>query len=124
VKATANGVPFVIEVACGWDTKAFERYEQQSIVGVNWSPVLKPPFPQLASLLDQACITAADAVVVLVHLAMPRPDFTDQGKSVLALPPAVGVALAKGITAVTRHWTTLKRQADKDDRVRERERDP
>jgi hypothetical protein len=93
------------------------------MVGVNWSPRLKPPFPELPALLGKARVDDVDPVVVFVHLAMPRVDFTDRGKSVVALPAAVRRALADGIAAVTKHWKGLKRQADRQDRVRARQRE-
>jgi DNA topoisomerase VI subunit B len=123
VEGMAEGLPFVLELACGWYTGECSECAQQSIVGVNWSPALKSPFPRLQVLLGEARVDSFDPVVVLVHLVMPRPDFTDRGKSTLALPGAIHAALVKGIAMVTKHWKALKRRADKDDRVRERERE-
>jgi Protein of unknown function C-terminus (DUF2399) len=123
VEGIADGLPFVLELACGWRTRDFWDGGQRIIVGVNWTPALKPPFLELPSLLGEARVDSFDPVVVLVHLAMPRVDFTDRGKSAVALPTAVREALAQGITAVTKHWKALKKQSDRADRVRERERE-
>jgi DNA topoisomerase VI subunit B len=117
----ADGLPFVLEVACGWYTQEFQGCGQRSILGVNWSPAFKPPFPALPSLLGEARVDRWDPVVVLVHLAMPRIEFTDRGKGTTALPEAVCECLATAMAAVTKHWKSLKRQADRADRVRERE---
>ena len=38
----------------------------------------------------------------------------------MALPAAVREALARGIAAVTKHWKALKKQSDREERVRER----
>jgi DNA topoisomerase VI subunit B len=119
----ADELPFVLELACGWYTKEFIDYARRLIVGVNWTPALKPPFLELPELLSEARVNAFDEVVVFVHLAMPRVDFTDRGKSTVALPAAVRGALATGIQAVTKHWKKLKRQADRAERVRERDRE-
>jgi DNA topoisomerase VI subunit B len=123
VQGIADGLPFVLELACGWYTDDYVGCEQRTIVGVNWTPALKSPFPMLQSLLGEARVDSFDEVAVLVHLAMPRPDFTDRGKSVLSLPASIRSALATGIQAVTKHWKALKRQADRDERVRARDRE-
>jgi DNA topoisomerase VI subunit B len=119
----ADGLPFVLELACGWYTSDYAGCGRQTIAGVNWTPALKSPFAELPVLLGEARVDHFDPVVVLVHLAMPRPDFTDRGKSVLALPEAIREALGTGIPAVTKHWKAMKRQADQAERVRERERE-
>jgi DNA topoisomerase VI subunit B len=119
----ADGLPFVLELACGWYADEDRDDAQCTMVGVNWSPTLKPPFPELPALLGKARVDDFDPVVVFVHLAIPRVDFTDRGKSVVALPAAVRVALANGIAAVTKHWKGFQRQADREDRVRERQRE-
>jgi DNA topoisomerase VI subunit B len=120
----ADRLPFMLEVACGWQTTAVAaRGRRRTIVGINWTPALKPPFAEIPALLGEARVDSFDPVVVLVHLAMPRVEFTDRGKSAVALPTAVREALATATAAVSKHWTTLKRQADRDNRVRARERE-
>ena len=52
------------------------------------------PFPELAQWLGEQRIDEDDPVVALAHLAMPRPDFTDRGKSRLALPSGVQTEMA------------------------------
>jgi DNA topoisomerase VI subunit B len=123
VQGCADELPFVLELACGWYAGVYARCGQRTIVGVNWTPALKSPFSELPALLGEARVDAFDPVVALVHLAMPRVDFTDRGKSAVALPTAVREALARGITAVTKPWKALKKQSDREDRVRERERE-
>jgi DNA topoisomerase VI subunit B len=120
VLGQAEDLPFVLELACGFYGEDFEGERQQTIVGVNWTPALRAPFPGLQLFLGEARVDSFDPVVALVHLAMPRPDFTDRGKSTLTLPMAIHTALEKGIATVTKHWKALKRQSDREDRVRER----
>jgi DNA topoisomerase VI subunit B len=113
-----EGLPFVLEVAYGWyATETAARAGRRSLIGINWTPALKPPFVELPALLGDARVDSFDPVIVLVHLAMPRVEFTDRGKSVVALPMAVREALATGLAAVTKHWTGLKRRADRVQRV-------
>jgi hypothetical protein len=123
VLGVADALPFVLELACGWYTNDFSGCGQRTIVGVNWTPALKPPFIGLQALLGEARVDSFDPVVVLVHLAMPRVDFTDRGKSTVALPVTVHEALARGLVAVTKHWKALKKQSDREDHMRERERE-
>jgi DNA topoisomerase VI subunit B len=123
VRGFADGLPFVLELACGWYTDDFSDCGQRTIVAVNWTPALKPPFTELQALLGEARVDSFDEVVVLVHLAMPRVDFTDRGKSAVALPVAVREALARCITAVTKHWKVMKKGSDREERVRARDRE-
>jgi hypothetical protein len=121
---TAAGLPFVVEVACAFSTvDGLTRPRRRTLVGINWTPALKPPFVELPALLGEARVDPFDPVIVLAHVAMPRVDFTDRGKGAAALPLAVREALAGGITAVTKHWTGLKRQADRAQRVRARDQE-
>jgi DNA topoisomerase VI subunit B len=119
-QGVVDALPFVLELACGWYTSEFSDCGQRTIVGVNWTPALKPPFTELQALLGEARVDSFDPVVVLVHLAMPRVEFTDRGKSAVALSEVVLGALARGLTAVTKHWKALKKQSDREERVRER----
>jgi Protein of unknown function C-terminus (DUF2399) len=123
VQGVADALPFVLELACGWYTDDCSDWEQRAIVGVNWTPALKLPFTKLQALLGEARVDSFDPVMVLVHLAMPRVEFTDRGKSAVALPAAVHEALARGIAAVTKHWKAMKKQKDRDERVRARDRE-
>jgi DNA topoisomerase VI subunit B len=122
--STAAGLPFVVEVACAFYTAdGVPRTGRRTLVGINWTPALKPPFAELPALLGEARVDARDPVIVLAHVAIPRVDFTDRGKGAAALPLAVREALASGIMAVTKHWTGLKRQADRAQRVRARDQE-
>jgi hypothetical protein len=119
-----EGLPFVLEVACGWySTETTAKAGRRNLIGINWTPALKPPFVELPALLGDARVDTFDPVIVLVHLAMPRVEITDRGKSAVALPMVVREALAMGIAAVTKHWTALNRQADRAHRVHAREQE-
>lgn len=119
----ADGLPCVLEVACGWYTAAYADCRQRTLVGVNWTPALKMPFPELSQFLGECRVDSFDPVVVFVHLAIPRVEYTDRGKSSMAMPVALRSTLAKGVMAVTKHWKVLKKQSDRDDRVRARARE-
>jgi DNA topoisomerase VI subunit B len=92
---TAEGLPVVIETAFGWCPDAEPR--RRIIAGVNWSPSLAGnPFRDfgrdggegLEWLLAEQRGSAAEPVVVFVHLASPRVQFSDRGKTSLILPGA------------------------------------
>ena len=50
-------------------------------------------------------------VVVLVHLAIPRPTFRDRGKLALALPKAIEGSLQGMVETVTQQWTAAMKRA-------------
>jgi hypothetical protein len=58
-------------------------------------------------------------VLVVVHLACPRLDFTETGKGALTLPTAIRNDLAKSLKAVTKEWKQAKRHTDQENRVRQ-----
>jgi DNA topoisomerase VI subunit B len=111
-----DGQPYVLEVAMG--TCKDRRNRREVVVGVNWSPVLKIPFDELSRLLGNASVDTFDPVVVLVHLAVPRPEFTDPGKSQLRLPPGVREDLVKCVRKVTAPHTAEKAKTARNRRLR------
>src|SRR5262245_31252892 len=118
-----NGMPVVLELAFGWRTDAAPTAGRHIIAGINWTPSILFPFTELSSWLGEQRIDADDPVVALAHLAMPRPDFTDRGKSLLALPAGVRAEMSQGVLAITKHWKSMKHQADREERVSARQRE-
>jgi DNA topoisomerase VI subunit B len=119
VEGKEIGQPFVLEVAFG--VCEDDDRPREVVTGINWSPVLKVPFPELMWRLGNADVDSWDPVVVLVHLAIPRPVFTDPGKSQLQLTAEMRLALSNCVRKVTAAWTREKRQADKNDRLDEQQ---
>jgi DNA topoisomerase VI subunit B len=85
-----DGRPWIIETAFAW---APEIETRRIITGVNWSPGINNPFRQLGRLgqsldtiLAQQRATRDEPVIVFLHVAYPRVDFTDRGKSAVVLP--------------------------------------
>jgi len=117
VAGTTDGLPYVLEVAFGiaGDLSARDRL---LLVGRNWSPLLRAP-AELATLLGQQRVDPHDPVIVVVHLACPRLEHTDAGKTALILPPELRAVLARALAGATAEWKRTKRQADRADRVRE-----
>jgi DNA topoisomerase VI subunit B len=87
--ATDDGLPCVVEFAFGWCEKAEGR---RLITGVNWSPGITNPFRQLGSygqsldtILSQQRADRDEPVILLLHVACPRVEYTDRGKSAIAI---------------------------------------
>jgi len=123
VDGLADGLPFVLEVGFGIYRPNCHGAGRSLTIGLNWTPALRSPISQLTALLGENRVDAHDPVAVIVHLACPRLDFTDRGKSVLALPTEIRKALQKAIQTTCKRWKAIKRQADQDDRVRQRDLD-
>ena len=85
-----NGVPVVIETAFGWCPEA--EPVRRIVAGVNWSVALGNPFRSfgregegLEALLHEQRAGRAEPIVCVVHLASPRVEFSDRGKTALVL---------------------------------------
>ena len=60
---------------------------------VNWSPGIANPFRQvgkwgqsLDTTLSQQRADRDEPVIIILHLACPRVEYTDRGKSALVIP--------------------------------------
>ena len=91
-----EGMPYVVELACGWFVDWDGEQEGTKLLGGNWPPALRPPFAYLDYLLDEAQVECYDPVVLAIHLAYPRVEVTDRGKSAAALPGAITQVLETG----------------------------
>jgi hypothetical protein len=84
-------LPYVIEVAFGWlgDTAPDER---RIYTGVNWSAAINNPFRTfgttgegLEAVLSDMKVGAQEPVAFVIHLAHPRVEYTDRGKSAIVV---------------------------------------
>ena len=88
VTDTSDGVPWVVETAFGWVPEAEER---RIVTGVNWSPGIVNPFRHLklgASLdtyLSRQRVDDDEPVIIVMHMACPRVEYLDRGKSSVVL---------------------------------------
>jgi DNA topoisomerase VI subunit B len=84
---TDDGLPQVIESAFGFCPDKGKKRRQ--VVGVNWSPGILNPFRSLgpfgksldAILAEQRAGDENEPIVFLLHLAHPRVEYSDRGKS-------------------------------------------
>jgi len=89
VRSTHSGLPWVLEAAFAWCP---EQTCRRLITGVNWSPGIVNPFRALGpwrqsldTVLSQQRADRDEPVVVLLHLACPRVEYTDRGKSAVVV---------------------------------------
>ena len=89
VLEVSEGLPTVIEVAFGYSPERADRDIGRALItGVNWSPGLVNPFRQLGgygrsldSLLTAQRASADEPVILALHVAQPRVQYLDRGKS-------------------------------------------
>jgi DNA topoisomerase VI subunit B len=84
-----DGIPWVLETAFAWRPEAEAR---RLITGMNWSPGIVNPFRELGrfgqsldSVLEQQRAGRDEPVVFLLHIACPRVEYTDRGKSAVVI---------------------------------------
>jgi hypothetical protein len=84
-------VPWVLESAFGWLGERAEDW-RRIYAGANWSAALANPFRSfgqtgegLETALAKMRATANEPVVFVLHLAHPRVEYTDRGKSAIVV---------------------------------------
>jgi hypothetical protein len=86
-----SGIPFVVESAFGWlgPNAAADR---RIYSGANWSAAISNPFRSfgtnregLEAALADLRAGQAEPIVFVLHLAQPRIEYTDRGKSALLI---------------------------------------
>jgi hypothetical protein len=101
-------LPYAIEAAFGYCPDGPPVWRM--ITGVNFSVGIGNQFQRLGlfqnltSVLAYRHIDYRDPIVVMLHYTSPRPDYTDRGKSTLALPREVANEIVDVIEAVTMEW--------------------
>jgi hypothetical protein len=89
VAAVTDDIPWIVETAFAWSP---EGKEQRLITGVNWSPGINNPFRRLGqygasldSVLEQQRAGGDEPILLALHLACPRVEYTDRGKSAVVI---------------------------------------
>ena len=86
------GVPYLAEAAFGYCPKGIN--ERRIITGVNWSVAIgSDPFRRLGdfgqslgSILTKQRAGPSEPIITVLHLACPRIEYLDRGKSSVNLP--------------------------------------
>ena len=122
VVVTVGGreLPFIVEAAFGVYNED-DQYKQQMIVGLNWSPALNRPFQKLTDALEECLVDSYDSVMVVLHIACPRFDYTDLGKTRIDVPYDMGEAIGKALRSVTKAFTAEKKKLRQAERLEERQ---
>ena len=95
-KVTAqDGMPYVIETAFAHRDKEDDEHNRSNrliFTGVNWSSAINNPWRSfgnigegLESILAKNFISGNEPILLAVHLAHPRVEYTDRGKSAMVL---------------------------------------
>ncbi len=86
-----EGLPCVLEAAFSWRGDEAED-QRQIFTGANWSSAIKNPFRSFGSTGEglEATLTelragADEPIVYALHLAHPRIEYTDRGKSAIVI---------------------------------------
>ena len=86
---TTEGLPWVVETAFAWCPQVEQRL---LVTGVNWSPGIINPFRELGrfgqsldTILSQQRADRDEPVILMLHMACPRVEYTDRGKSAVAI---------------------------------------
>lgn len=122
----SDGVPWIVEAAFAWLPSVSGR---RLMSGVNWSPGILVPFRHLGRsgsldyvLAEQRADPLAP-VVLVVHVAHPRPGYADRGKSAVHVTDEpLSQALADAVRAVTKKWAKARKAQERQARASLRER--
>lgn len=84
-----NGMPYVIETAFA---KCDDDESRVIFTGANWSSAINNPFRSfggtgegLETVLANARAGGNEPILLAIHLAHPRVEYTDRGKSAMVL---------------------------------------
>ncbi|MBU4270800.1 MAG: hypothetical protein KKA28_02890 [Planctomycetes bacterium] len=117
----ANGLPYVLEVA--FAALADEDQPRRIVAGTNWSPGLVNPFSTLNgsgygdgldALLEECRAGEDEPIAFFVHLAQPRTQYTNRGKSMVAIPRDVADEITRLVTKVTAKWSKIRRDEERE----------
>lgn len=82
-KENGGEMPYAIEVA--FAVKADTEQSRTIVTGLNWSPTLGVPADEISDAIAKARVDTHDPVILVLHMIKPRFEFTDRGKTRLAL---------------------------------------
>jgi hypothetical protein len=125
---TVSGMPYVVEVAFAMSGKDRRR---QIVGGVNWSPAIDGvPFGELTGknslqglLAEQKCGWNRP-VMLAVHLATPKVNWQDRGKSHVDLTGEIGGAMVSCIEKSTADWVKIIKAQERGKKAEARAKKP
>ena len=85
----ADDLPCVVETGFGWCP---ENGGRRLVTGVNWSPGILNPFRALGrygasldTILSEQFAGRDEPVILMLHMACPRVEYSDRGKSAITM---------------------------------------
>lgn len=106
-KGYIDNIPYSIEVCFGEQPDIEETAD--IIHGFNWSPSVFPHNADISGCCRDRDIGLSDPISLIVHIAYPGLQYTNRGKTQVALPEAIRQSLAEAITAATKQWPARKK---------------
>ena len=115
---TPSGAPRVIEAAFCWCPKLSARH---LVTGVNWSPALLNPFREIGqhgesldTILSDQRAGRYEPVIIILHMACARVDYTDRGKSAVVMEGAEKDDAVAGLfKSVTAKWAKQRKAEER-----------
>ena len=108
IMGDCGGLPYVVEAAFGiMGVEGAETLAETNTL--NWSPAITNPWGSWYT--SGALLDDHDPVHLFFHLACPRLDFTDRGKTRLRLHDDIQNAMELAFKSVTKQWTAHKKRA-------------
>jgi hypothetical protein len=124
-----DGLPAIFEIAFGWlgeeevdddDDDDYEEDKRRFVTGVNWSPNIINPFRQfgghrqsLDSILTEQRAGSDEPIILFLHLAQPRVQYMDRGKSAVVTEKAIVSKIISAVEAVTKKWAKQRKQEER-----------
>jgi DNA topoisomerase VI subunit B len=116
-----EGVPYLAEAAFGYCPDRDD--DRRIITGVNWSVAIGgDPFRRLGAfdeslgaILMKQRAGPQQPIVAFLHLACPRVNYLDRGKSSVSLPRPPGNAIIGLVEDVTKRWARQRKAEERDD---------
>jgi hypothetical protein len=121
-----DGIPYLIEAAFGYCPEGSPV--RRIITGINWSAAIGDPFRELGTVYEESLVEILtelragqqEPIVFVLHVACPRIDYLDRGKSAVALPDAPRAVIISLVADVTKRWTKQRKAEEKDASARRR----
>lgn len=112
----SDNLPLVIETAFAWRGNHGQR---RLVTGVNWSAAIVDPFRQLAgnslsSILAERYASHNEPIVFLLHVARPRVEYTDRGKSAVIISAKDSQDILSAVQTVTARWYRQRKSEERD----------
>jgi hypothetical protein len=75
-----DGLPFTVEIVFALKTDT-EKAHRTVVTGMNWSPTIGTPADEISEIIGLQRIGPQQPVLQIIHLAKPKFQFTDRGKT-------------------------------------------